>query len=318
MMDDSFVGRRPFHFNRTIPAQQVHDIAIVGRDNSSESMIHLIVAFDALYIIGVVFLGVILVTVGRSFHIKRASTWFMFIFSWFLTSLVNLLILGQQTGPQPGQGICLLQATLIYGTPVFAALYAVAFLLQVHFSIRNAIMGSSTALSKTQVTLIHALPCFSFCAIVIETLTLGLMNPETVERDPSGMYCHLSSAIPRQVTAAITIAAMITFLILGFVVFFKLRRRWQAVRAMSFEKAISQPQISPDVATRVLIFSFCPIIALALSSIQYIPHYSADANQLNMILAVLPIVAGLIFGSQRDILRAWMNCLQRKERNCIV
>ncbi|KAF8183944.1 hypothetical protein BJ912DRAFT_975658 [Pholiota molesta] len=314
MIDNNFIQLRRLRFDNTLAQRELD---ILGRDgNSPTPVIHFIVAFDILHVLGLVFLGAILLTVGRSFHIKRASTWFMFILSWFLTSLSNLMILGQQTGSAPREGVCLIQAMLIYGMPVFSSLYAVAFLLQLYLFVRNTVNENSIAVTRRQIVMIHALPFTAFTVTLIEVLTLGLLHPEAIQRHPSGMFCHLSNQIPSQITAAFTILAMITFLSLGILIFLKLRLKWTAVYAIS-STAKTYPQISPDVATRVLIFSFCPIIALALSSIQYLPQHSADATKakLNIVLAVLPLVAGLIFGSQRDILRVWMNCIQRKDSN---
>ncbi|KAF8968133.1 hypothetical protein BDZ97DRAFT_1755535 [Flammula alnicola] len=61
---------------------------------------HQDVNFNIYYAVGLV-----------SLEIERA---FIFIASWFFTSLANLILLGQQTGAPPATGVCLMQAVLIY------------------------------------------------------------------------------------------------------------------------------------------------------------------------------------------------------------
>ncbi|KAF8968132.1 hypothetical protein BDZ97DRAFT_1916351 [Flammula alnicola] len=281
----------------------------------SDPNVHFIILFDILYILGLVSVSVILITATLSSRIRRTSTWFMVLGSWFVTSLANLILLGQQTGPPPKTSVCLLQAMLIYATPVFASFTVVAFLLHVYLSIQLAVKSHS-AISQTHLILFHAIPCGAFISVLVEVLILGLLNPSTIQRHPSGMYCHLSSSIPSKITAGITICAMLAFLVLGTLVVITLRRVWRAAGQIAALQDYTQ--ISPDIATRIIIFGFCPIIALAVSFLQYLPGHNpvSMGTKLNIVLAVLPIVASLIFGSQRDIASVWMICNFRKEVPC--
>lgn len=78
-----------------------------------------IIAFDVLYGVGLVLLILLLFTALFSpRHIKRGPTWFMMLVGWIITSMGNLIIVGQQTGSPPGQAVCLLQAMLVYASPV--------------------------------------------------------------------------------------------------------------------------------------------------------------------------------------------------------
>jgi hypothetical protein len=80
--------------------------------------IQFIIAFDVLYFIGLFSLLFIIATALLSPSIQRSSTWYMFIWSWIITCISSLILVGQQTGPAPSTAVCLFQAMLIYTTPV--------------------------------------------------------------------------------------------------------------------------------------------------------------------------------------------------------
>ncbi|KDR76233.1 hypothetical protein GALMADRAFT_156339 [Galerina marginata CBS 339.88] len=262
-----------------------------------------IVAFDIIYAIGLVSLGAILLTAWRSSQIKRASTWIMVIVSWFITSLANLILVGQQTGRPPMTGVCLTQAMLIYALPIFCSFYATAFMWQVYLSISLALRSGSTV-SRTQMALLHAVPCASFLGILIEVLVFGVLRPDTIQRHPLGMYCHLTISTPSKITAGLTILALIVFFSLEVSIAITLWRLWKSSGKLSPLR--TQDHISIDVAARVVIFGFCPMVAIGVSALQYIPKFTINDTKTSLIQAALPVVASLIFGTQRDILRVWM------------
>ncbi|KAF8811695.1 hypothetical protein BYT27DRAFT_7088962, partial [Phlegmacium glaucopus] len=81
------------------------------------SNIRFIISYDVLYIFGLIFLSAILCTAWFSSRIRRSTAWYSFNFSWALSCIGYLLILGHQTGPSPGHILCLFQAMLINAFP---------------------------------------------------------------------------------------------------------------------------------------------------------------------------------------------------------
>ncbi|KAF5327048.1 hypothetical protein D9619_005005 [Psilocybe cf. subviscida] len=242
--------------------------------------VQFIVAFDILYFIGLFSLLFIIATALLAPSIQRSSTWYMFIWSWIITCITSLILVGQQTGPAPSTGVCLFQATLIYATPVLSSIYALAFMLQAFLNIRGAIRDGFGS-SRAHMILIHALPLGTSAIVLIEAFVLGLTQPGTIKRIDSGMYCHLSNPLPGQISSGITIAAMISFMIIGFWTIIMLQRR-----RVSMSGKDGSGTLSPDVVTRVLVFSFFPIIGLALSSLHYLAKNGTTAN---IILAARPV-----------------------------
>ncbi len=101
-------------------------LGLVSRDDSVviasiSPKIRLIIVYDVLYILGLAILFAVLLTTYLFRRIKRTPLWFMSVSSWGVLSFANVLLVGQQTGPQPHPHFCLAQAALIYASP---ALYA--------------------------------------------------------------------------------------------------------------------------------------------------------------------------------------------------
>jgi len=272
-------------------------------ENVAPPNVHFIIIFDVLYGVGLVFLLPILYTALRSPGIKRASTWFMVIGSWVVTSLSNLILLGQQTGPPPRISVCLMQAMLVYASPILCSFSALAFMLQVYLSVPLA-LKSNSKISRTQTRLLHLVPCTSFLCVLIEVLIIGLLNPEKIQRAQEGMYCNLSGSTSYIITAGLTISATVIMIIIEVLTAMTLRRIWKSSARLNDVQ--NNEFLSMDVIARVAAFSFCPMIALAVSLLQYLPKHDNTKEKLQLVIATLPCCAILIFGSQRDILRAWM------------
>ncbi|KAF9048695.1 hypothetical protein BJ165DRAFT_1044982 [Panaeolus papilionaceus] len=264
--------------------------------------VHLIIVFDTLYIFGFMSMMVVVLTAWISSRIQRVSLWFLFMSSWVITSASNLLLLGQQTGNPPNFSLCLIQASLIYSTPALSATSGVAFMLHVYLSVRLA-LKSNTRVPRFATYLMHLIPCAAFLGVLIEVLVIGLLSPHNVVPDTSGMYCHIAERIPNKITAGIAIVSMLFIMILDVMVTLTLRRLWRETGRL--QPLYTHEHVSLDSIIRVIVFGFCPMISLAVSFLQYIPKHAQEGAKLNIILAILPICAFLIFGSQRDILRAW-------------
>ncbi|KDR76232.1 hypothetical protein GALMADRAFT_247523 [Galerina marginata CBS 339.88] len=279
------------------------DVSQPPSDKATPPNVHDIIIFDVLFGAGVVFLLPILSVALYSRHIKRASTWYMVIGSWVITSLSNLILLGQQTGRPPNAGICLMQAMLIYATPVLCSFTAVAFMLQVYLSIILSLRWNSK-ISRVQMRFLHLVPVVSFFCVLIEVMIIGLLNPAQVQRTSSGVYCNLSGSLASMITAGLTILAMLMIIIVEILTAITLRRLW---KSSGRTNAVANNEfLSIDVIARVAVFSFCPMIALAISLLQYLPSHNIDIAKLEIAVAILPCCAILIFGSQKDLLRAFM------------
>ncbi|KAH9481984.1 hypothetical protein JR316_0006514 [Psilocybe cubensis] len=264
-----------------------------------------IIVFDVLYGVGLVLLILLLFTALFSpRHIKRGPTWFLMLVGWIITSMGNLIIVGQQTGPPPSQAICLFQAMLVYASPVLTSSTAFVFVFQVYMSFRMAANSSNQPmLSRKQVAWMNFIPWIGFVAVLVEILIIGIKNPNEVRRNEPGTYCSLSGSIGYGVTAGLTVLAMLAVLVMEFLTGRILRRVWKNSETVQLIR--NNELFSIETMARLGIFCFCPMIALAVSCLQYFPGHSNLGASLQLAIAILPCCAILIFGSQKDIVRAW-------------
>ncbi|KJA26311.1 hypothetical protein HYPSUDRAFT_313594 [Hypholoma sublateritium FD-334 SS-4] len=108
--------------SRFSPARPQEGLVLLDDSIAATSIapkIGLIVAYDVLYIMGLATLLAVLATTYLSRRIKRTPLWFMSVSSWGVIGFANVLLVGQQTGPQPNLQFCLAQAALIYASPAF-------------------------------------------------------------------------------------------------------------------------------------------------------------------------------------------------------
>ncbi|KAF8968130.1 hypothetical protein BDZ97DRAFT_1916349 [Flammula alnicola] len=280
-------------------------------DVATHPNVHFIIIFDILHIIGPVPLLAILLTAWRSSEVTRTSTQVMSLSSWIIFSVANLVILGQQTGPPPATSICLVQAMLIYSSPVLV-LHLTDVSIVVHFLRLDAYLSASLSImpnsriSRTHMILFYVIPCGVPLAIIIEVLVLGLLNPSTIRRDPSGMYCDVAISIPSKITGGAVMCGLLILLVLEVLAYLRARRECTALLKSEYSTNTRQ-NFPGDVIARMVVFTFCALIAFSLSFVQYLPqHIAIDNGKVTLVQATLPFCAGLIFGTQMDILRVWI------------
>ncbi|KAF9032618.1 hypothetical protein BJ165DRAFT_1517190 [Panaeolus papilionaceus] len=272
----------------------------------------LIIIFDVLSFFGLISILVVISTAWFSPRVHRTSLWFLFMSSFAFTSISNLLLLGQQTGRQPNFGLCIFQASLVYAAPVINCTTGLSFMIHVWLSIRNPDLN--TRISRRWIILLHLLPLLLTLATIIEVLAVGLIDPKRVVPDTSAMFCHISSQISNRITSSISVVCMLTILVIDAFIIRILRSRWKAfqrtARPLFLQPDDPDPgrrDISLDSLIRVVAFALLPIIAIVVSFAQYFPRSQEGGTsaRTNIVIATLPPAAFFIFGTQRDLLRAW-------------
>ncbi|KAF8656281.1 hypothetical protein AX16_002717 [Volvariella volvacea WC 439] len=283
-------------FNDSLPSSS----AQAEVDAIPDHFIDYIIAYNVFEILGLVTLIPVILTAWFSRRVQRATTWFPFMASWIATTVAYSLLMGQQIGPPPNPGVCLFQASLIYATPALTATTAVAFLCQVFFSIYSAVKhGKPSTVARSRLLFIS--PVVVFFVIAIYVLVMGAQNPGNVNRSPSGMYCHLSDGKTTKISAVLVIIAMTVVTTFEVATAILLYRNWAAFRRLR----PSEHNVSLSVLIRVSIFTFLPFFTLVISLLAFNRSRSEESQKLNLAIATLPLLAALVFGTQKDILCAW-------------
>ncbi|KAF8811680.1 hypothetical protein BYT27DRAFT_6439430 [Phlegmacium glaucopus] len=255
----------------------------------------LIIAYDVLYIFGLIFLSVILCTARFSSCVRRSTAWYSLNFASALSCIGYLLILGHQTGPSPGHILCLFQAMLVYAFPALNALTFVTFMLEIWLTIS----GLST-IFRTTMIIFYLVPYAVFTGILIEVLVLGILKPRAVLRKPDGYFCDMSTRIrvPAHITSAIVICSLIACLILGVRIILKCRKHWTACKTL-----LIRNNTPFGLILRLGLVGLCSIVSLGLEIVHIIFPLEIV---FSLSFAMLPAAVGMIFGSHGDMLRVWM------------
>lgn len=266
-------------------------------------MRYLTPAYLTLHIIGGhVGLPLLVATLLFSKRVHRPPAVINLLVTWIVFSVSYCLLL--YTGPlysrHPSFALCLAQAAFIHATPPMSVLAVFAVVLQVWHLFQPpwhpwwSFVGRIPP--RLRFLLIIAPPYVAFVAISLATIFIGLNNRPAVTSS-LGIYC----TIDLEVFFAIPLfCAVFMILILLFNVGTIVQHYWRRRQVSQLQITHHTPSI--NVWLRVLIFNLYSVATLGACLLFLI---SASDPLPYMIQAGLPLVAVLIFGSQKDIFRAW-------------
>nr|GAT47760.1 predicted protein [Mycena chlorophos] len=273
----------------------------------------LLAVFLTLQIIGLVGSGALVLTTTLSSRAPRNATWQNFFTSWIISTVSYSLILfaGQIHLKNPTFGVCLAQAGLIYGIPALTAASTFGLIAQIWFSVQTLLLHK-VKYERICTMCILILPYFVLFGMVVASWITGINNPSRVQLIGSGMYCHIGPSailyvranashkphlisLSGKASAALVALTLIPTLALEIAICIALRRNWAAFKKMKH---------SLSITIRVLIFTLFGILAISLSAVFVFSNNHGAA--INVVIATLPVIAVIIFASQKDILLVWM------------
>jgi len=217
-----------------------------------------------------------------------------------------LLYAGKITGPEPPKLLCLFQASLLYGIPALTSLSAFMLVLQMFFVIRASYHGQEVLdrdhFIRSWMMLI--LPWFFFMASVLVTALVGSANPAKISRNRRFFYCSVESPrLSNTICAFAALCLLMTFVTEVWTVAL-LYKRWVAVRVRG---STFRWNIELNLPLRILSFGLYVSVALSLSLLAI---QQPESPAPDLVIASAASFVMVIFGTQRDILRAL--CFWRK------
>lgn len=233
---------------------------------------------------------------------RRNLTWFSFCFSWVLstTSYLILSFAGQQTGFQPRPSTCLAQAALVYGAPSLTATTTLLLTLQLWSTMVAVFQNAQDAKRpggwlQTHMRLLSLAPYVLFLVVVIASAINGGKNPTTVRRASSSVYCIIDTGVPGKISAGLVMLTLFVTLGAEGMIGTLLYRNWSIFgRKGDFLATV----------IRITVFTFVGLLAIIISLIFISDRDHGDLS--NIFIALAPIAAVLIFGTQGDMVRVWM------------
>ncbi|OCB86828.1 hypothetical protein A7U60_g6001 [Sanghuangporus baumii] len=275
----------------------------------------------------------ILLTLFLKKGIRRHPLLINFLVTWVLyaTAFCLLLYLGKQFGPEPPVGLCLSQASLIYGAAVMCSSAGLVFVINIWIGL-NALSRTQPSFnvqkwrdylvsrfiplefyfasfeaSNSDVEDLIATPYILFVVFTVAMAAVGSAYPRFVTREQYFFYCTINLQVVDLVpgcSGLVLICVMVFEALIGM-------KLYQMNSASARMKLNSAPPLS--LIIRVLVFSSYSILSL-LACIGFWSQQGDDAPYI--IQASLPTVAFIVFGTQSDILETWgINAFWRKVRS---
>ncbi|THV03750.1 hypothetical protein K435DRAFT_791502 [Dendrothele bispora CBS 962.96] len=175
---------------------------------SRESQITFIAVYNFLQIFGLVLVLLVFTTAALSSQIRRAKIWYIFMLGWIVWCISCLLLIVNRncTGPRL---VYISGSTGICGS---SSLY---------FSIKSTIKQSGIPPAKWQTLMVNATPPVLYICVFVESLLYGISMPRQVQREPTGMYCHIAAPFP-----SIISAALVAIFAVSMIIFESMTRRW--------------------------------------------------------------------------------------------
>jgi len=200
----------------------------------------------------------------------------------------------------PGRlrGICALQMALIYASPPLTAISGLAFIIDVHLRLTNALFTSKVDHKYTRSLII--IPWALFAAIASEAL-IAVRDFAEVQRDPNHMYCHSLTQVQTRISGIICVVGLGAALLLIIWTSVILYRNWVLFRHLS--TTTSELRLSSLI--RILVFTLQTSIGLGLGA-SAPETVTAKLAFWSALLPLLPVLCGIAFGTQRDMIRCWM------------
>ncbi|PPQ76148.1 hypothetical protein CVT26_011798, partial [Gymnopilus dilepis] len=258
----------------------------------------LVNVFLALQISGAAAFGLTVLSACIFRGVKRHPIWFSFCISWvhFGLSYSFLLFAGQQYRPSPAHIPCIIQAGLIYSAPFLVMGTCLGLVIHLMLNILSALSPSPQKKSyRTAINILLVLPWMMWIAIFVGVLVFALSHKEEVALSRNGTYCVIGDySIPKMTSISTTIASTSIVGLEAFIALLLYRNR-------AIVNIFSQ---SLAMAVRILIFTVLGFGAIAVGLVFTITK--TRGIQFDIIIAILPPSAAIIFGTQMDLLRGWV------------
>ncbi|KAF9018605.1 hypothetical protein BDZ89DRAFT_1139881 [Hymenopellis radicata] len=262
----------------------------------------LIIAFDVVAVVSSLSMWLFLITTRINRRIHRTRAWYTMFFTLAIFPLLYLTnVMFQFRSVDPPWGLCLFQAALIYAGPPSASAAVLGYMLDVALGLHAAssIKGKK---SRTWDLLMPWLPLIVFSVMFCASI-MAVTNTKTVKLDytlatPGTQLYEFSARMSASITL-LALAGMIGCEM--WIVFMLVKNR------RKFETRKQDLQISMAIR-----FGYSPSW-LDVPQSAFITTMSKAAGAVwNISLVTVPFLAGLAFGTHRDLLRAWTSCFSSR------
>ncbi|KAF9444668.1 hypothetical protein P691DRAFT_736113 [Macrolepiota fuliginosa MF-IS2] len=262
----------------------------------------LVILFDVLVLMAVVLLLCTLLPAVFSKNVYRSIGWYNLMTAWLVYSLSYGLLVGRQVeSADPPLDLCLFQTSLIYAVPGLASASMVCYNVEFYLIISGLRSGTPRPPSFSRTFWLVVIPWLVFLMIILEVLLLVFPGRQLhlLHVAANNLYCHLNNSAPAQVTSAIIICAVVILIPLEVCTGSLMYRNWDVFGNLSR----TTRRLFLTVYLRLIISTLAAVTAFAFSMLTFV-FKTPDAKSL--VYPIVPIAIAFAFGTQKDLLRAWL------------
>ncbi|THU79897.1 hypothetical protein K435DRAFT_785680 [Dendrothele bispora CBS 962.96] len=276
--------------------------------NMNEQNITLIYVFNAISIFGSAFLLFILISAWRSPSVRRSSTWYCFITHWLIFDLAGLFLLGRQTGDEPSFGLCLVQASFHYAVPVLTGFGSVALVLQLYLAMCMTDLDNRPAAKSKGIYLLWTIPPSIAGLFCIEGIIYGLEKPGVVRRSSSGTACEFSDGVSTKISSSLVMLSMVSMTIIEICILSSFHRNCRALKQSKGNVERDFIKRYRSATTRTFFLFLAQVMSFSLGlMVWFTKTWTPLSNaRSNIACAMMPLIVAIIFGTQKDLWKAWM------------
>ncbi|KAF7300592.1 hypothetical protein HMN09_00944200 [Mycena chlorophos] len=254
-----------------------------------------IVVFDTIIAISF-FILIVNVLVAWFGGMQRIKTWYLLQLAAAGYALSFAMLLGHQTGPEPPLQFCAMSAALIYAAPVGASSATLFFVIELHLRLSSALF-SRTMSNKFIYWVAWGIP-LSHGVVFWTALLVGLSDVSKIQRDPTGIYCHVADAkLPTLMTGTLVIIFLAAMLLMEVITIVHLVRQQAMVRQLR----IRGSDFPLSLFIRMVVFTFFAGFAIVLVDVVM----NATNATIIIMLSFIPLSIALVFGTQAELLQVF-------------
>ncbi|KAI0060551.1 hypothetical protein BV25DRAFT_944330 [Artomyces pyxidatus] len=228
---------------------------------------------------------------------KRDITLVNLCATFIVTGICACLLLyaGQYKGPQPDKVLCMFQAATTNACSPMWGIALLAFVLYMRDA-ADKTPGKRPTPGWQRIMMI-ILPYIVFVFFVLLNIIIDAQNPNSVARSSRFLYCSSDNNTLATITAAFS--CVLSIVNIGLTIQFGLRL-YQSYRYLH-RAGVSEG--ANKLSIRLVIFTVYIFVGLIFSFWTAVGH--PDPTPRDMYIGSLGLAIFFIFGTQRDVFRAW-------------
>lgn len=258
----------------------------------------------ALHLSGSIGLIIVFFTAIFARGINRHPIWFSFILSWILWGLFwSLLVLTGQggSGDSVPRGVCLFQASLLSAAPILTSGSTLSLVIHTWLVLQGVVLNAPVQLGRKSVILLVSLPYtlwLIYCVIVMayggSTSAIRLNEIQCIVQMPASM-----AQLPLGLSV---VFSGLTWLLQVSIGTYLVVYRTKLGR--------SEQEYGP--VFRVLLFAVLTTLSIAVEVTILCDVTALASSWTAFVVAIFTPCGLLIFGTQTDLVRAWMFWVPRR------